>query len=204
MLGRQGGRRVYFKGDKPTAFFAGLDEMFKEMRKPPAKLRYELEKFVPGLEILFADENLKAATVWKNGNDLRLLIADKKLREQINADLAKQESEVKYDENTNYEQVNKANLERRMLRAFDDISWRKIVSADSFELTASPPDFVYPPARDGFPVCRRPSNGRRKRRIWKSEPIQPDFTRSAAERSKKSVKDFITARSSRPTVAGQS
>ena len=44
MLGRQGGRRVYFKGDKPSAFFAGLDTLFEEMRKPPAKLRYELEK----------------------------------------------------------------------------------------------------------------------------------------------------------------
>ncbi len=162
MLGRQGGQRVFFKGDTPQAFFAGLDEMFEEMRKPPAKLRYELEKFVPGLEILFADENFQAATVWKNGTDLRLLIADKKLREQIEAELKQQESEVKYDENTNYEQVNKANRERRMLRAFDDISWRRIVSADSFELTASPPDFFYPPARDGFSVLPSPDQWKAK------------------------------------------
>ena len=75
MLGRQGGRRVYFKGDKPSDFFAGLDKLFEEMRKPPAKLRYELEKSITGLEILFADENLKAMTVWKNGGDLRVLLS---------------------------------------------------------------------------------------------------------------------------------
>ena len=152
MLGRQGGRRIFFKGDLPPAFFAGLDEMFEEMRKPPTKLRYELEKFVPGLEILFADENLQAATVWKKDNDLRLLIADKKLREQIDAELTKQESQFKYDENTDYEQVAKINRERRLARTFDHVSWRRLANQNSLELTTSPPDFLLPPVRDGFSV----------------------------------------------------
>ena len=162
MLGRQGGRRVYFKGDKPSEFFAGLDKLFVEMRKPPAKLRYELEKSFPGLEILFADENLKAGTVWKNGSDLRVLIADTKLREQIEEDLSKQEKAVKYDENTDYVQFARANAERRAQRAFDHLSWRKLARENAAEITAPPPNFGFPPARDALPV--RPSKEQWKAR----------------------------------------
>ncbi|MGI8883945.1 MAG: HEAT repeat domain-containing protein [Pyrinomonadaceae bacterium] len=156
MLGRQGGRRVYFKGDTPPEFFAGLDKLFEEMRKPPAKLRYELEKSIAGLEILFADENLKAGTVWKNGGELRLLIADTKLRSQIEEDLLKQQSAVKYDENTDYEEVAKANSERRRQREFDHLSWRKLDGENIGELTAPPQTFGIPPVRDAFAVLSSP------------------------------------------------
>ena len=204
MLGRQGGRRVYSKGDKPSKFFAGLDTLFEEMRKPPAKLRYELEKSFPGLEILFADENLKAGTVWKNGSDLRVLIADTKLREQIEEDLLKQERAVRYDENTNYEQIARANIIRRAQRAFDHLSWRKLARETAAELTAPPPNFGFPPARDALAVqLVVRSNGKRERQIWKSVPTRPGFIKSAAEISRKSAKAFMTIQSSRRTVAGR-
>lgn len=156
MLGRQGGRRVYVRGYETPDFFAGLDKMFEEMQKPPAKLKYELEKSIAGLEILFADENLKAATVWKNGNDLRLLTADTKLRERIDEGMSKQEGQTKYDENTDYEQVAGVNSERRAQRAFDHISWRKIAGENFSELIAPPPGFGFPPVRDALPVRASP------------------------------------------------
>ncbi len=161
MLGRQGGRRVYMRGEQPEDFFAGLDTMFEQMRIPPAKLHYELEKNVAGLQILFADQNLQALTVWKNGGDLRVLTADTKLREQIDEDLSKQETQVKYNENTDYGQVEKANIERRRQREFEHLSWRKSVGENFNELTAAPTVFDLPTARDAFPV-RAATDG------WKS------------------------------------
>ncbi|CAN5586118.1 hypothetical protein BH20ACI4_BH20ACI4_17870 [soil metagenome] len=162
MLGRQGGRRVYFKGFEKDGFFNGLDGLFEEMRKPSAKLRYELEKSITGLEILFADKNLQAGTVWKNGNDLRILINDTNLREQIEADLAKQDTQVKYDENTDYAQIARQSRERRAVRANDHLSWRKFTGESLGEPTAPPSNFGFPPPRDAFSV--RPSTEQWKAR----------------------------------------
>lgn len=155
MLGRQGGRRVYGRGYSQSEFFDGLDKLFEEMQKAPARLRYELEKSVAGLEILFADENLKAATVWKNGNDLRVLIADAKLREQIDEDLTRQQTEAESGDNPDYEQIMKASNERRAARAYDHFSWRRLTNENASEMTAPPDNLNFPPARDGFAV--RPS-----------------------------------------------
>lgn len=155
MLGRQGGRRVYGRGYSQSEFFDGLDKLFEEMQKAPAKLRYELEKSVAGLEILFADENLKAATVWKNGDDLRVLVADAKMREQIDEDLTRQQSEAESGDNPDYEQIMKASSERRAARAYDHFSWRRLTNENASEMTAPPNNFNFPPARDGFAV--RPS-----------------------------------------------
>ncbi len=155
MLGRQGGRRVYFKGFEKDGFFAGLDALFEEMRKPPAKLRYELEKSIAGLEILFADKNLQAETVWKNGNDLRVLINDTNLRERIAEDLSKQDGQVRYDEDTDYAQIARESRERRAVRAFDHLSWRKFAGESLGEMIAPPSNFGFPPPRDAFNV--RPS-----------------------------------------------
>lgn len=154
MLGRAGGRRVYSKGSQ-TAFFEGLDALFEQMRKPPAKLRYELEKSIAGLEILFADENFQAETVWKNAGDLRVLLADTGLRERIDEELQKQERQTRYDENTDYEQIVKARRERRAARAFDHFSWRKLTNETLGEPTAPPAGFGFPPVRDALPI--RPS-----------------------------------------------
>ena len=88
MLGRAGGRRVYVSSPSTPEFFAGLETIFTNMRSAPAKLHYALEKDVPGLEILFADDERSAQTVWKNGSDLRLLVADNVRRKEIDREIA--------------------------------------------------------------------------------------------------------------------
>lgn len=152
MLGRQGGRRVYSRGYQESEFFEGLGKLFEEMQKPPAKLRYELEKSVAGLEILFADENLKAGTVWKSGDDLRVLVADAKLREQIDEDLQSQYRQMRTGENPDYERLGKIFEELRLKRAYDHLSWRKITGENLGEMTAPPDNFGFPPARDNSAV----------------------------------------------------
>lgn len=90
MIGREGGRRVFINSRRLPGFFEELENIFTEFRKPPAKLRYWLEKDIAGLEILFADDNLKAVNVWKNGDDLRLNVYDPKRREEIVKEVQKQ------------------------------------------------------------------------------------------------------------------
>lgn len=162
MLGRQGGRRIYSRGYDTSEFFKGLDKMFEEMQKAPAKLRYELEKSVAGLEILYADDNLKAGTVWKNGNDLRLLLTDTKMRERINEEINKQELEAQAGEEPNYEQIYKMIAELRERRAYDHFSWRRLTNENVSEMTAPPDNFNFPPMRDGLTVRHSPESWKAK------------------------------------------
>ena len=156
MVGRQGGRRVYLQGGETPEFFKRLDREFEDLRKPPAKLRYWLEKDVPGLRILFADKDLAAKTVWKNGDDLRLLIEDEALREQIEKELDEQAQAEATAENYDYEKGYEVNQKRRAARAFDHISWRKLVNEKVAELTTQPPGIEAVPQRDNNAVASSP------------------------------------------------
>jgi hypothetical protein len=133
-------------------FFERLDKAFEAMREPPAKLHYWLEKDLPGLEILFADEDLQVQTVWKSGEDFRMLIEDKPLREQIDKELEKQEAADSSVEGYDYEKGNEVNQKRRMARIFEHISWRKVGKVKPPEFAGQPPGIEAIPPRDGFAV----------------------------------------------------
>lgn len=152
MLGRQGGRRVFMKSGIMPEFFEGLDSAFEEMRKQPAKLHYWLEKDLPGLEILFADENLKAQAVWKNGPDLRVMIEDQPLREQIDKELEKQELADSSVEGYDYEKGNEINQRRRLARMYEHLSWRKVGKDSISESAAQPTEAEAIPPRDNYSV----------------------------------------------------
>lgn len=154
MLGANGGRRVFVKSQTMPTFFAGLDKIFDEMRKPSAKLRYYLENDVAGLEILYAADKLAATTVWKNGADLRLLIEDAERREQIDRELANAD-EAAYqnaDENTDYSKLELESLRRRSQRANDEFAWRNLAGERLGDYPGQPPGFEAIPRRDNMPV----------------------------------------------------
>lgn len=100
MIGKQGGRRVFIAGDTGTEFVAGLDSIFDRLKLEPAKLRYRMEKDIPGLEILFADDSLSVETIWKNGADFRVLASDVEKQKTIEERLeeAVEEAEEAMDE----------------------------------------------------------------------------------------------------------
>jgi hypothetical protein len=152
MLGRQGGRRVFMKSGTTPEFFDRLDKAFEEMRKPPAKLHYWLEKDLPGLEILFADDNLKAKAVWKSDADLRLLVEDQALRAQIDKELERQELTDSSVDDYDYEKGNEINQKRRLARFFDHLSWRKVGKDSAAEAAAQPPEVEVIPPRDNYGV----------------------------------------------------
>lgn len=122
MVGRQGGRRVFFSSPSKSKFFADLDSEFEEMRKPPAKLHYWLEKDVPGLEILFSDKHLKAKTLWKAGADLSLLIHDEEKEKQAQEEVAKIYSDNSKGE-IDYERLEELMSRRRAELEFAHLNW---------------------------------------------------------------------------------
>ncbi|HEX9962453.1 MAG TPA: hypothetical protein VGB00_16075, partial [Pyrinomonadaceae bacterium] len=151
MLGRNGGRRVFRRGDDVPKFFVELEKMFEEMRKPPAKLYYWLQKDIDGLEILFENESLQARAVWKNGDDFRVLIDNEARRAQIDRELEKQEEDFEESEQYDYDKAQQLIAERREQRKFENLAWYKFESAKLSDLISQPPGVEFIPARDALP-----------------------------------------------------
>jgi hypothetical protein len=152
MLGRGGGRRVYVKADRMPPFFAQLDDMFAEMRKPPAKLKYNLEKDVAGLEILLADDILQARAVWKSGNDFRVLLDDTARRKRIDKELDSQDEADEINEDIDYEKLEETRRKRREQREYENFSWFKIEAGKLGDFVTQPAQVEYLPVRDSYPA----------------------------------------------------
>lgn len=153
MLGRGGGRRVFLESDKIPPFFAGLDEMFEDMQKPPAKLHYYLEKDIPGLEILFADNIYSAETVWKNGDDFRVLINDTDRRIRIDKELDAQEQADEEKDDIDYEKYYELSRKRREQRKYENFSWFRFEANKLSGFVSQPPQIDFIPPRDAFAVA---------------------------------------------------
>lgn len=153
MLGRGGGRRVFLNSDKIPPFFAGLEKMFEEMGNPSAKLHYYLEKDIPGLEILFADNIYSAQTVWKNGADFRVLINDTDRRIRIDKELDAQEQADEEKEDIDYEKYYELNRKRREQRKYENFSWFGFEANKLAGFVSQPPQIDFIPPRDAFAVA---------------------------------------------------
>lgn len=123
MIGRDGGRRVFVSSDRLPGFFEELENIFTEFRKPPAKLRYWLEKDVADLEILFEDEMLKAVNVWKNGDDLRLFVNDLKRQAEIEKEIERQIAADMENAGISYMETLKRMAERKNRRQTESFYW---------------------------------------------------------------------------------
>jgi hypothetical protein len=112
-------------------------------------------------------------TVWKNGDDVRLLIEDEALREQINKELEAQADAESSAEGFDYEKGYEAIRRRAAARAFDHISWRKFAQGRVDQPAAQPPGIEAIPLRDSHPVA--PSNDSWKARAANVE-IRADLS----------------------------
>lgn len=149
MLSKYGGRRVYFRTSKPSEFAAGLDAIIDDLKQQKARLHYWLEKDVPGLEIVLADENLAAQAIWKNGSDFRVLIADKvrekNIEREIDAAADQDDSETPVEAGPDskiYELQEK--------RKFDHVSWRQLSGGSLGDIVPQPADAEYIPLKDSI------------------------------------------------------
>jgi hypothetical protein len=165
MISRNGGRRVFFKSDTSPKFFAGLEEILSDFREPPAKLHYWLETIVPGLEILFEDENLLAQTVWKTGDELNILVHNPTLRKKLQLELgAQNQADYQRLDANQSQEVNKkiaADILRRQMQSeFDAYSWHKFEQNQLGPVVTQPSDIEFHP-KMGDVIEFRDSN-------WKS------------------------------------
>ncbi len=154
MLGRDGGRRVYLEGDPPE-FFKGLDKYFADLRLTPSTLKYALSRELQGLEILLANDDLHAETVWKNGEDMRVAISDKIARKRVRDEIEKAveaaaEAEEQPGEDNSPEAV-RARLTAK--REYDGYSWRKVVGGSDAGPAQQPNGVELIPVRDGLSVA---------------------------------------------------
>ena len=152
MVGKNGGRRVFVKASRTPQFFAGLESLFADMKRPAAKLHYWLEKSIPGLEILFADDNLQAETVWKNGVDMRLLVSNK-ARQKESEKLVEDQIAGLSDEGEDEESEDNLRSRADKLReahGYDGYSWFAFSSGRLADSMSQPETVEYIPMRDGL------------------------------------------------------
>lgn len=154
MLGRGGGRRVYLKTDgKPPEFFAGLTQFFDEMKRQPAKLKYYASEQLPGLEVLYADDDLSAISVWKQGPDIRVLVSDAARERAVSAEIdAAAETELEdleegsEESRKHYEKFYK----QREARKFESVGWHSISDGKLGPTVMQPRAAEYVPVDDGL------------------------------------------------------
>lgn len=149
MVGKAGGRRVYTNGDT-HAIFAGLEKLFAGFKQSPATLKYTLSSEIPGLEIILAADELRVATVWKNGDDLRVAASATAIRKKIKDQI---EAVGEDDENVNgYDEIEAKRAEFREKHLYDGISWFRVTANGAEAGAAQPPGVEFIPLRDGHAV----------------------------------------------------
>ncbi len=156
MLGRNGGRRVYSDGGSYD-FFNGLDRYFADLKREPGTLKYSLSREIPGLEILMANDDLEAETVWKSGSDLRVAVTDLPTRRRVEEEIDKAVEKAEDKDNDVEPEAEIAPSEALRIkltqkRAFDGVSWRQVASGNAAGDAAQPPGFDLVPVRDGTAV----------------------------------------------------
>jgi hypothetical protein len=169
MLGRNGGRRVYVAGNRygggreESDFFDGLDKYFKRLRLAPATLKYSMSRDVPGLAIDLADRDLTAKTVWKNGDDLRVAVCSKEVRDRVQEEIdamAPEGGDPNSEEPAEAVAAKRAKLIEQ--RRYEGCSWQHVSNGSATGITTQPTEVEYFPIRDGMPV--QPSDDQWKAR----------------------------------------
>src|SRR6185436_12440074 len=163
MLGKNGGNRVFVQNERTPPFFGGLEKFFDQFRAEPAAIKYALAKEVPGLEVLFASDDVSAETVWKQGADLRVVVGNPKVREKIDEEINRLEESEQADPSNDDEDSDDSDRptpetlqpvlpsERmRLKRQFDEYEWRSFESGRIASPVAQPPGVEFIPTRDSL------------------------------------------------------
>jgi hypothetical protein len=158
MVAKDGGRRLFVTARRMPKFFEELESMLKDFRSKPAKLHYWLEKEIPGLEILFADDNFDAATVWKSGNDLRIAVTDNVAAGKAEK-LIREEAERLNEDEAETEEMQEARSARQQefeaKHRYDGIGWLGLNPDGSTNPIAQPDAvqfIVLPDGKDVAPM----------------------------------------------------
>ena len=146
MFGRGGGRRVFVQANYNVRFppFDKLAEFFESFTKGDMKLHYRLSDQLKGLEVVLADDKFTARSVWKTGDDLRVLVEDNKKLIAAQEEIAALEKAENAVINTDEDQRRAIQYERRQQSLYKHFSWRKVEGGRFSNIeTAQPAGIMY-------------------------------------------------------------
>ncbi len=148
VLNRKGGRRVFIQLYTLPKEVEELLSNFSELSsRNNFKLFYIFANKVKGLEVILADNKFEATAVWKNGNDFRVLVADKEKEEAIlqeSLNQIRKESEAIVDETPEARQARyNAMALKRMETQFAHFSWLKIENGKLGDAVTQPAEVPY-------------------------------------------------------------
>jgi HEAT repeat protein len=132
MFSRAGGRRVFYyenlENDSPIN---DLKKIFESFNNGESSLHYWLSDKIKDLEVLLADKDFTARAIWKNGEDFRVLVEDKKREDEISAELDEKdkiENAVEIDEEdyVKKQEILTVQQKRRDAVKYDHYAWRKM------------------------------------------------------------------------------
>lgn len=138
MFGRNGGRRVYiYTGEYFPQPLYGLKMIFEVLEQGESTLHYWLQDKIAGLEIILDEKNVKAKSLWKDGDDFRVLVIDEKQQTQIYEEIERKANEARSSLNIDnfedaseyynrYSVINSEIQQQRAERKFEPYVWRNV------------------------------------------------------------------------------
>jgi HEAT repeat protein len=159
MLGRNGGRRVFLAGvaesyssARPGDFFTGLDKYFENLKREPAKLKYAMSREIPDLEIVLAREDLKVATVWGEGGELRFAAAETATREKVKKEIENIDEDTDTSSYEDQQQIEEKKGSERNKRRYEGYAWYRVAGDQIAGVVAQPPGVEFIPLSDGLSI----------------------------------------------------
>lgn len=150
MFGRNGGRRIYIYSNYfRTQPLFGLRMIFNALEQGESKLNYWLQDKIAGLDIYLDQRNIKAQSLWKNGEDFRVLVLDEKKQKEIQREISKQQetaqSAINFDDFADsseyyrqYREISEQYAKIRVQRKFEPYQWHTIKDKKLGEKTSQP------------------------------------------------------------------
>lgn len=135
LITREKGRRV-FSNDGDFAEEALTTNLHRLGLGDNAKIHYNLEKEIKGLEVLFADEQLIVKDVWQGETGIRIFVEQPAKSEDENEATGRDQSEMEEDEAMREER-----RRREIAREEARFSWRALANGKAGAVFAAPAEF---------------------------------------------------------------
>lgn len=165
-LTKERGRRVFNRSGLGSDWRLIWQNLELLGRGDNVRLRYNLEKEIKGLEILFADKDLKVQDVWTQGSEVRISVERQQTQGEQNErnKLYEQEEE----EETEYVRVERQQRIHAIEKA--RFSWRTLVNGKTNRTTAQP-DVYLTFDEKRFPILLESSRSRRGVQMLSADAI---------------------------------
>ncbi len=131
VLTKEKGRRV-FSHEGLAAWQELMVNLDRLGRGENAKIHYNLEKEIKGLEVLFADEQLLAKDVWQGNGGIRIFVERPQTQAEVETGLA---NDLEEEED---EAARAARRREEQAREAARFSWRTLVNGKAAIVTAAP------------------------------------------------------------------